>query len=334
MRINKIDIQPVTDSINPEFTLTMNCFLQKNLEIPLEISGHILSEDNKKLSNIHQIFQLETQPISLSTREDRYDRELNTYFRLTAPLSHRALDHIETLRTSNSKGDIILNIEIFVKLLESKIILSNMILSKKEDQNGFYSVLFKYDPEFSTSQSNMWVLSGNNGPDFINTVNKKFANQVIIPSSDWVHDYCPVFQIGKFAVFEFLMPEYTEGTGSIEERLNKSINAIKKMENDILEGEWNEVIEDSRAVWELLRNRDEIKDLLKDDGFTDQAIENFNETITQLFKFSSKFLHQEEIGNRKIMPEMKASKEDAYLIYSLSLNLVNLISKKFQRLQS
>jgi len=34
------------------------------------------------------------------------------------------------------------------------------------------------------------------------------------------------------------------------------------------------------------------------------------------------------------MPEIKASKEDAYLIYSLSMNLVNLISKKFQRLQS
>ena len=333
MRIDKIQIQPVTDSINPEFTLDINCFLEKTREIPLEISGHILSEDKKKLANLHQIFQFENQPIVLSAREDRYDREFNTNFKLTAPLNHRTLDHIETLRTSNSKGDVILNIEIFVKLLESKIILSNMILSKK-NPDGFHSVLYKYENEISPQQINMWILSGNSGPGFINTVNKKFSNQVIIPSSDWVHDYCPVFQIGKFAVFEYLLPEYTEGTGSIEERLNKSIHAIKKMEDNIIKGEWNDVAEDSRAVWEILRNHDEIKDLLIRDGYTDQAFENFNETINQLFKLSSKFLHKEEIGNRRIMPEIKASKEDAYLIYALSINLVNLISKKFQRLQS
>lgn len=335
MRIDKIEIKPATESINPEFIFDINCVLDRNREIPLEISGHVLSENNKKLANMHQIFHFENQQIELSALQDRYNREYNTNFKLTAPLNQRILDYIETLRTTNSKSDVILNIEIFVKLLETKIILSNMILGEM-DNEGFQQVFYKYDPEFLTTQTqiNMWILSGNGGPEFIKTVNKKFTNRVTISSSDWIHDYCPVYQIGKFAVFEFLIPEYAEGTGSIEERLNKSINAIKKMENNILEGEWNEVIEDSRAVWELLRNHDEIKDLLKNDGFTDQAIENFNEIITQLFKISSKFLHQEEIGNRKIMPEMKASKEDAYLIYSLSLNLVNLISKKFQRLQS
>ena len=180
----------------------------------------------------------------------------------------------------------------------------------------------------------MWILSGNSGPEFIKTINKKFTNRVTISSSDWIHDYCPVFQIGKFAVFEYLLPEYTEGTGSIEERLNTSISAIKKMEENILKGEWNEVIEDSRAIWELLRDHDEIKDLLIKDGYTPQASDDLDKTIKQLFSFTSKFIHQEEIGNRKIMPEMKASKEDAYLIYSLSMNLVNLISKKLQRLQS
>jgi len=335
MRINKIEIKPATESINPEFIFDINCVLDRNREIPLEISGHVLSENNKKLANMHQIFHFENQQIELSALQDRYNREYNANFKLTAPLNQRILDYIETLRTTNSKSDVILNIEIFVKLLETKIILSNMILGEKNNE-GFKQVFYKHDPEFLTTETqiNMWILSGNGGPEFIQTVNKKFTTRVTISSSDWIHDYCPVYQIGKFAVFEFLIPEYVEGTGSIEERLNKSINAMKKMENNILEGEWNEVIEDSRAVWELLRNLDEIKDLLKDDGYTDQAIENFNETITQLFKFSSKFLHQEEIGNRKIMPEMKASKEDAYLIYSLSLNLVNLISKKFQRLQS
>jgi len=118
---------------------------------------------------------------------------------------------------------------------------------------------------------------------------------------DWIHDYCPVFQIGKFAVFEYLLPEYTEGTGSIEERLNVSINSIQKMENNIIKGEWNKVIEDSRAVWELLRNEDEIKDLLTRDGYSPEAVEDLNGSIKKLFNFSSKFHHKEDRGNR-IMP--------------------------------
>ena len=332
MEINKIEIKPATESINPEFIFDINCILDRNREIPLEISGHVLSENNKKLANIHQIFHFENHQNELSALEDRYNRENNTSFKLTAPLNQRILDHIETLRTTNSKSDVILDIEIFVKLLQPKIILSNMILGKK-NSDGIQQVFYKYNSEFSTNQNNMWILSGNSGPEFIKTINKKFTNRVTISSSDWIHDYCPVFQIGKYAVFEYLLPEYTEGTGSIEERLNASINSIQKMENNIIKGEWNEVIEDSRAVSELLRNQEEIKDLLLRDGYSEQAFEDLNKSIKELFNFSSKFHHKEDRGKR-IMPDMKASKEDAYLIYSLSMNLVNLISKKFQRLQS
>ena len=333
MRIDKIDIKPATESINPEFIFNLNCILENNREIPLEISGYVLSDDNKKLANMHQIVHLKDQQIQLSALEDRYNNNNHTYFELTASLNRRILDHIETLRTTNSKSDVILNIEIFVKLLKNNIIHSNMILGGR-NKDGFQQVLYKHDQDSSTRPINMWILSGNNGPDFIRTVNMKFTHKVIISSSDWIHDYCPVFQIGKFAVFEYLLPEYTEGTGSIEERLNASVNSIQKMENNIIKGEWNKVIEDSRVVAELLRNQDDFKDLLLRDGYSEQAFENLNQSIKELFKFSSKFIHKEDMGKKEIMPEIKASKEDAYLIYSLSMSLVNLISKKFQRLQS
>ena len=332
MRIERIKAHPVTESINPEFIFQIDCILERKREIPLEISGHILSEDNKKLANIQQIFHFDSQHIELSALDNRYDRENNVSFKLTATLNQRTLDHIETLRTTNPKSDVIFNIEIFVKLLESNIILSNMVLGEPNNQ-GYQPVHFKYAPEYSTQQNNLWLLSGNGSPEFINTKNKKFTERVTIPSSDWVHDYCPVFQIGKFAVFEYLLPEYTEGTGSIEERLNASINSIQKMEDNIIKGEWNKVIEDSRAVAELLRNQKEIKDLLIGDGYTEEAYDKLNKSIKELFDFASKFIHKLDHGNG-VNPNIKASKEDAYLIYTLSMNFVNLISKKFQRLQS
>ena len=142
MEIDKIKIIPATESINPEFMFDIDCILDRNREIPLEISGHVLSENNKKLANIHQIFHFENHQNELSASEDRYNRGNNASFKLTAPLNQRILDHIETLRTTNSKSDVILNIEIFVKLLQPKIILSNMILGKK-NSDGIKQFLYK-----------------------------------------------------------------------------------------------------------------------------------------------------------------------------------------------
>lgn len=333
MRIDKIEVKPVIDSINPELMFEIYCFIERKYEIPLEITGYILSEDNKKIANIHQVEYLRDLQLELSARGGRDTGESNFILKLIAPLTHKALDYIETLRTVNSKSDIVLNVEIFVKILKSRTLLSYLHLGKSNPQD-FQPVYYKYQSEeYHIQQNNMWILSGDSSSTFIETINKNFSNKIVIPSSDWIHDYCPVFQIGKFAVFEYLLPEYTEGTGSIEERLNESINAIKKMEEDLVKGEWNGVIENSRPVCELLKHQDEIKDLLITDGYTEQAFIELNKSLQNLFNYSSKFIHKLDKGKR-LMPDIKASKEDAYLIYSLSMSLVNLISKKYQRLNN
>lgn len=337
MRIDKIEVMPVKDSINPELLFEIEFFVQRRDEIPIEISGSIFSDENKKIANVHEVIHDPNRKIELSARNnERYEEEKLT-IKLLASLNHKVLDYIETLRTKNPKGDVILNLDIFVKTLNSRTNLSNLDLFDMKGTQGFpegsKGVYYRYQSKFSTSQTNMWILSGDGSPTFIEIKNNNFRNRVTIRSSDWIHDYCPVVQIGKFSVFEYLLPDYTEGSGSIDERLNESINAIKKMEENLMRGEWNGVIEDSRAVWELLRNQDEVKDLLVRDGYTEQAFIDLNEGLKQLFNFSSKFHHKEDKG-KKIMPEIKASKEDAYLIYAMSMNIVNLISKKMQRLLS
>ncbi|GAG76733.1 unnamed protein product, partial [marine sediment metagenome] len=113
----------------------------------------------------------------------------------------------------------------------------------------------------------MWILSGNSGPTFIELNKIHFKEQKVIHSSDWIHDFCPVFQIGKFLVFEYSLLDYLEGSDSIEERLNNSIDSLKKMERNLIEGDWNKVIEDSRGIPELLKNYEEIKDLFIRDGY-------------------------------------------------------------------
>lgn len=339
MRIDKINVMPVQDSINPELLFEIEFFIQRENEIPIEISGSVYSDENKKIANVHEVIH-GPNSMKLSAEFQRNYNEEKLTLKLIALLNHKVLDYIETLRTKNKKGDVILNLDLFAKTVISNTFVSPItkdigvsggIISQIAEQgNSLIAYRFR---DFYPTSNDMWILSGKGSPTFIEIKNNNFKDKVTIRSSDWIHDYCPVFQIGRFSVFEYLLPDYAEGSGSIEERLNESINAVKKMEENLIRGDWNGVIEDSRAIWELLRNQDEIKDLLMRDGYTEPAFSDLNEGLKQLFNFSSKFHHKEDKG-KKIMPEIKASKEDAYLIYAMSMNIVNLISKKMQRLQS
>jgi hypothetical protein len=63
-------------------------------------------------------------------------------------------------------------------------------------------------------------------------------------------------------------------------------------------------------------------------GYAREGADAFYKGITELFNFSSKFIHKVEKGGVKLLPEIKAQKEDAYMIYSLSASLLNLIARK------
>lgn len=339
MRPEKCSVVPVESSLSSELLFELEILIDKNHEIPIEIKGCLYSEDNKKISNIYESYggrnslQLAARDPSVRFEEERIN------IKLIADLNSKALEHIETIRTKSPRGDVKLTLDLFMRTLISKAITSHMFLVDAKRLNidlgeGYRNpsaVFYEYKRDFSADKTDMWLLSGEGQPAFIEVRDNNFKMDINIASSDWIHDFCPIFQIGKFSIFEYLLPAYIVGSGSLEERLNEAINAIKKMEGKILEGEWDEVIDESRPICELLRNEKEIKDLMVRDGYNEQAFMDLNGSIKNLFNFSSKFIHRLD-KDKKIMPEIKASKEDAYLIYSLCINLVNLISKKMQRL--
>ncbi len=249
MKINKIEVKPVKESINPELVFEIEIYISRKREIPIEITGCVSSDENRKLANIHEFIHEPEKSFELSAKDRGSEGEEGLIIKLIAPLNHKVLDYVETLRTKNPKGDIILNLDIFVRTIISKTSLSHMFAIEglklpyelPEHYRNALPVFYQYQSQgFSTSRSNMWILSGDGSPTFIEIKNNNFKNKVIIKSSDWIHDYCPVFQIGKFSVFEYLLPGFIEGSGSIQERLNGSINAIKRMGENLIKGEWNQ----------------------------------------------------------------------------------------------
>ena len=346
MNIQKITAKPGLSSIAPELEFEAELEFQQQLEIPLDVTGAIFSEDGMKISIVHSAFEKDKRfklsAIDIGNPNNQGYPMTRTTVSLNATLDGKVLDHIDTLRTRSEKGDVVLTFDLSVKAIFSKAALSYLF----PNESGIAAdqpkpVYYQYQCGFSSRMNNMWILSGDSGASFLEVGTQTFKAKIVIPSSDWIHDYCPVFQIGKFSVFEYLIPDFVKGAGSIQEKLAESINAVKKMQGDIVEGDWNEVIEDSRVVWELLRSGNEIRDLLKRDGFTEDAIADLiggqdgagnrhEGCLNNLFNFASKFHHRLD-KEQRLQPDIKASKEDAYLVYGLAVNVVSMISKKMRR---
>lgn len=341
----KIKVEPLKERVIPEIRFDIPLYYGASYEMPIGSTGILLSEDGKKISDLVEI--VSDTSYELAAREGGKQKEEETTLSMVAKLDSIVLDHIEDLRSKNRRGNVEFRFKITVKALNSRSALSHMKLFDigafkdslpPEYQKDAKIVIYgspRSKSSFVADRSNMWILSGKDGPTFLEIKNQQLDGGVIIHLDEWLHDFCPILKVGKFAVFEFQVPAYIEGKGDLRERINEAIKAVEKMEVDLRKSEWNQAIEDSRAIWELLRNVDEIKDILLRDGYTEEAAVNLNESIKKLFDYSSKFHHKlGKAPEKKIMYEIKASKEDAYLVYTAGLAFANMISKKTQRLGS
>ncbi len=157
-----------------------------------------------------------------------------------------------------------------------------------------------------------------------------FDKEIKISSGDWLHDFYSKFQNTNYQIFELPIPKNPKGKSGLANRINEVIQSIKEMENAKNEGDWNKVVKESRPIWELIRNKNEINELLKKDEINEQTIASYNKLIESLYDFASKFIHKETKAN-EIMAINKAGKEDAELIYALSVSIANLISQKINK---
>jgi len=97
MRIDKIEVKPVQDSINPELMFEIETFIQKKYEIPLEITGCVLSDENKKLANTHEFIHESNKNIELSAQDGKTEGEEKLIINLNEPVE-RALFKTPLLR--------------------------------------------------------------------------------------------------------------------------------------------------------------------------------------------------------------------------------------------
>lgn len=335
------EVRPFGVSIDPALLFDFEINHDKWAFSTFAVEGSLFSEDEKFLSKLREAGDSGPNDTlgELAARGSNKDREFSKLVNrhsvpMLATFSKKALDYIEEKRDKNPKHNVVFNLQLRIKLIYSRVRLANVkpvdpqSLGMPRKVGPSKILTYENRHDWSTTYQNLWVLSGEGGPVFLSIQDVKHKIQHEIASSEWVYDFAPALELGKFLVIDIPQITPLASKDKLGKRINAAIKAIQVMETKIRAGEWNEAVKEARPFMELVRAKKPMEELLIKNGYTQDASDAFYKGVTELFNFSSKFIHKVEKGGTKLLPEIKAEKEDAYLIYSLSASLLNLIARK------
>lgn len=334
MNVIGAKLKPLPKSIGPRLLVTANLQYQRGREALLGISALVKGEDGTVLAHAHE-HDINTNGFELSAGDTR---SLTTGdVNLIVELGERALDHIETLRDKNKKHDVIFVFDFSIRVFTPKLRIPVVkpLAQVKGPPGAVVAQALAYEAsgrtDFYSDVADLWLLSADSGRTFADVVVAVPSFTVTIPASDFLHDFWSEWRRDRFVVFEVPSPDPTIKDPGMKERLIAALDSATNARQKLLAGEWNEVIECLRGVWELVRNQPALKELLAADGYSEEAINALEASFRGQFEFASKFVHREDRGKR-LNPELHAQKEDAYLVYSIALSLLNLLARKADRL--
>lgn len=302
---NNILVRANGRSIDPAFFFVFNYTYNNCIKVPIRITGSLHLEDDKISDLLWEETSSHPGEEYFKTNEAGKGIKVEKVI-LNAQLSRLSLNRFEDFRKKNKKGDLALNLKLCITVLEPDF--------------------FVYSHKGVIGQQ-IFDLPALHNQSLFRMKSYNFSKQVIISSSDWIHDFCPQLNNKRYLVFE--IPEPKTIKNKYRKKLNEAIASLTYMSEARLECDWNKVIEKSRPVWELIRNDAEIKKLLISDGLNEETIISYNKLVASLFDFSSKFIHRiSKSATKDLMIQNAASKEDAELIYSISFSIVSMLSRK------
>lgn len=304
MNIRSVEIEVEQLSINPMLNIWVNLEFEHSKEIPLSLSGK-LCHNNGRILSVLQEYQLNTDSKYELTfknlrKEESSERSMDRHsVQLSAVLTPPALEIIEREREKNTEKKVEFYIEFIFKTI---------ILPRKVDLENIDS--------------------------FELNIEKK-PNRISIEQSDWVNNYSPKLGIGNFLLLELNLADYNNISDFWKELIEPLKNSVLEMEKWIRMGEWKKTIESARPFFEGLNFKKDTSfkealiKILKKEQHNEEGIKDLQNAIQSLFNYTSKYVHfMDREGT--IKPYPNAKKEDAYLVYTFSIGLLNLIGSKIQ----
>lgn len=326
--VNIQEVEPDYDSVNPAILFHCTIELQRNREILLACEGSLWC-DEKRIGTAS--VEYETlgsrshtrilRPTLTSTDNDT----VRAVFHV--PLTRHALAFLEEYRDAQPNGDVELALQCSTRSLELNIAAHRELIFDLKEQSlkGKFQV-----SETKFGHDRLLFSSGSHELGSIKTWTRSSGCK--IPSSDWAQKFAPVLGLGNFLLFEYRVPEEVNAQeSSFQEKLQRASASLNEMQKYIQRGEWNQAAQEIRRVTELVRKEEEaIAKLLETDDIESKAANHITKGMHEMFDYASKFMHaKDQSGN--LMPRHKASKEDAYLAYTMGTAVVNLLTAKLKR---
>lgn len=305
MELNITLIEVDSKSLEPALLIHYEIEYDNGHETPLSIAGR-LSVHDKIVANIGEYSIQNTTRTVIATfppiAKNKSNKDQTTYSgRLIAGLSPKALDFIEECREKDGEKAIHFNFKFIIRTLE--------IISEPGE----------------ALRLNYQTIDGNGYHK--------------IQQSDWVRKFSPALGIGNFLLLEFEIPDKHVVDGYWKELYDRMVAKINEVQDAIRNGEWLRAMERGRQFYEIIKPTNKKKasddfeknlaELFKKDGHNEDGFKDFMESQWKMFEYCSKFLHEKDKdGNFKKMPA--AHKEDAYLVYTLGIGLINVIGRKMR----
>ncbi|MGC1132573.1 MAG: hypothetical protein WA941_07110 [Nitrososphaeraceae archaeon] len=219
----------------------------------------------------------------------------------------------------NENHDVILNFLINVRLIEHSLGLKDdtVIVPNKNENMGRRN-LFKI---VDFKQALPWPIS----------------------SGDWENKFMKPLGFGKVMIFEldessnYETPNFTSSNIDVPQftrRLEAARASLKRMQNFMKKGQWDQVVEQLRDV-DLLKKsgmKEDIKKLLKETmNLPEDKSLALTTALDNLYSFSSQLHHS--VHKDEVNPVVNVNKEDADFAYIVMLAITQLLEKKLEILR-
>ncbi len=319
-------VSPFSNSIIPTIQIAFVIKLASRALL-ITATGSVYSEDGKRISNLvpHQLPYSDISISDISTLQNTQTQEKKPLqLTMLFSLDREALDHIENVRFKNKKRDVVFRFDV------KPIILYYTVLRSQE----------RGEIKKAEIEKNVAIVPESH-----------LSLEYTIPASDWVNDFQIPLGIGKFLIVEIPQLE-SEKLPNIELReeakilvqaLNEATKYLQAIEGNLRQGNWNEVVKDSRLLLELFRktkvttdNPQNIKEVIKDilirtTGLQPSDASSLTEAIDKFSIYTGALHHSVDQSGQIKETIFTGDKEDAYFAYMFSFGLVNLLHRKLKK---
>ncbi|MCL0058789.1 hypothetical protein M1O19_01095 [Dehalococcoidia bacterium] len=223
MIIENIVVKPYEKSIFPGLSFDTEIVYTRYDQAIVGIHGWLETGDQKIVAEIREEVSADEKfGEEIAARGSSFDGSFETAVyktTLVTLLDRRAMTHIEKIRMEDRKGDVRLILNVKVKTIDSRAVISHVHeieptkigLSRDEVDIevagggralNWNMLIYAHESRFDSPRDNKWILSGKGRPVFLAVSEQGLRKETSISSSDWIHDYAPKLGLGEYFIVE------------------------------------------------------------------------------------------------------------------------------------